>query len=146
MDAFISGSWRNVRRAEVYLGGAWRRLVRSEVYINGAWRSCASFTSPLTVLAQDVYGSNSNNGKPIIVTSDISQSTPSGGIGPYSYSWTILSGGAVPNTPTMSATSFRQTLAAGASSTSTARVTCTDALGAVATRDISIVLSNEGIL
>ena len=144
MEIFASGNWRNIRRGEVLIGGAWRGLTRIEVYRGGAWLQAAVFTSPMTLFANNVSGIGRNRGKPVSVVSSTSQATPTGGLGPYSYNWTILSGGAVANSPSMAATTFRQTVAADTTEVSTARVTCTDALGTTATSNIGITLINQG--
>jgi len=143
MDAFISGNWRTVRRGEATIGAV-RNLTRGEVYRSGSWRSIARFTSTLTVSAFDVSGYNLNtNNRPARVTSNTTQATPSGGLGPYSYTWTIISGSAAANSPNMAATSFSQTVTSGVTEDSIARVTCTDSLGSVAIADITVSLTNE---
>ena len=143
MDAFISGNWRLVRRGEVTVGAV-RNLTRGEIYRSGVWRSIARFTSTLTVSASGVSGYNLNtNNRPARVTSDTAQATPSGGLGPYSYAWAIISGSAAANSPNMAATSFSQTVTSGVTEDSIARVTCTDSLGSVATADITVSLTNE---
>ena len=146
MDAFISGAWRTVRRGEVVIGGTSRSVTRAEVYRSGTWRSAVAFTSPMSLFANNVSGIGRNRGKPVSVVSSTSQATPTGGLGPYTYSWTILSGGAVASSPNMAATTFRQTVAADTTEVSTARVTCTDVLGTTATADIGITLINESNL
>lgn len=144
MEAFISGAWRTIRRGEVTVGGSPRTITRVEIYKDGAWRNAARFTSTLTVSAFGVSGYNFNtNNRPARVTSDTAQATPSGGLGPYSYAWTIISGSAAANSPNMAATSFSQTVTSGVTEDSIARVTCTDSLGSVATADITVSLTNE---
>ena len=142
MDAFISGSWRFVRRGEVTIGGTARGITRAEVYRSGTWSPAVAFTTAMTLTATNVFGRGNNAGRPVSVVSAASQATPTGGLGPYTYSWTILSGGASITSPTMASTTFRQTVAGDSVATSTARVTCTDVLGTTATADITITLTN----
>lgn len=143
MDVFTSGSWRTPRRGEVLVGGTWRTITRGEQYRSGAWARIVAFTSPLSVTANDATGSIVNR-KPAPVTSNYSIATPSGGLGPYSYVWTITEGSAVALTPNMAATQFRGTVAPGNDTYSMARVVCTDALGTTATTLVGISLFNEG--
>jgi len=145
MDAFVSGAWRTAKRAEVLINGNWRQVTRAECYLNGQWRTILSFASPLSVSSYDVDGVVYNR-KPALVTSRTATATPTGGTGPYSYSWIITSGGATVVSPNMATTAFREVIPPGEYMFSTARVTCTDVFGTVATADITITLSNEGSL
>ena len=146
MDAFISGAWRTVRRGEVTIGGAPRLITRVEVYRSGAWYRDARFTSPLTVTAPSVDGTVFSQRGSAYVTSSPSQATPSGGLSPYSYLWSITSGTVTSNTPTSASNTFAATVNFNSTKTATARVTCTDALGATAFADITITLNNESNL
>jgi len=146
MDAFISGAWRTIRRADVTIGGATRLITRAEIYRSGGWQSAVRFTSALSVTAYDVSGFANGRGRPTLVVSNASQATPTGGLAPYSYSWSILSGGAAAQTAASASTVFRQTIGPNVTEDSLARVTCTDALGSSAFHDINITLSNESNL
>ncbi|MGV0964190.1 MAG: hypothetical protein ACOYBT_09900 [Polynucleobacter sp.] len=145
MDAFVAGAWRSPDRGEVLISGTWRRLTRAELYQGGQWRSAVRFVPALTVSANDVFGVGySRYGRPVVVQSDFSTATPEGGLAPYSYAWTILSGSAVANNTTSASTNFEKALPPGTESQSTARVSCTDALGSTAIADISVTLiANE---
>jgi len=143
MDAFIAGGWRTPKRGEVLIGGAWRTITRGEQYRSGAWKRIAAFVSPMSVTANDATGSIVNR-KPAPVTSNFSIATPTGGLAPYSYAWTIIEGSAVTLTPNNAATQFRGVVAPGNDTYSIARVVCTDALGTTATTTVGISLFNEG--
>lgn len=145
-EAFINGGWRQFsKKAEAYIGGKWRQLTRAEMYIDGEWRKVLSFALPLSIstIPSAVTGTN-NFSRPIKVTSDPVFSTPSGGLAPYTYAWTILNGGAVPSSPASASTNFTQTVNPGSTQFSAARVTITDALGTTATADVAISLTNGG--
>ena len=142
MDAFISGAWRTAKRGEVLIGGAWRQITRGEVYRGGSWAKCLTFAGPLSVSAYNVTGRTSNR-KPANVTSTDSVATPTGGFAPYTYAWASPDG-VTPLSPSMARTAFRAPVAPGDTNYYTARVTCTDALGTVATADITITLVNDG--
>ena len=140
MDAFIAGAWRSPNRGEVQVGGTWRRLTRAEAYIAGQWRTAVTFILPLAATANpnSVAGYGSAR-KPTQVASGFTTATPSGGLGPYSYSWAIISGDPVTiSTPTSATTNFR-----GANANSVARCTVTDSLGSTATCDVSVTLVFE---
>lgn len=143
MEAFISGGWRNIQRSEVLVAGSWRRVTRVEVYKSGAWRSAVKFTGPLSVSANEATGSASGGSRTVTVTSSASQAAPSGGLGLYTYSWTILSGSASVQTPSNASTTFSQSVSPNSIASSVARVTCTDALGSSAFYDITVTLFNE---
>lgn len=67
--------------------------------------------------------------------------TPSGGVGPYTYSWARISGSTVPGASSLTAQNPTWS-AASVSGTQSAvwRVTITDSLGATATAEISVTL------
>lgn len=143
MEAFIAGAWRQARRGEILIGGQWRRVLRAEAYLSGQWRSVATFVPPLTVSANDVSGSITRITADLVVSS-VSVATPAGGSPPYTYSWSMLNGFAVPSSPASASTSFTEFVDPYQWSFSTARVTCTDSGGSVATADIGITLQNYG--
>lgn len=145
MEAFIAGAWRSIGRGEVLVGGQWRRVTRAESYVDGQWRQTAVFVPPLSVSAPDAYGPPGPGNTPVNNTSYAVTATPVGGLAPYTYAWTILSGGATILTPNSATTQFRQILPASSIRYSTARVTVTDAAGTVATDDIAITLENGGV-
>lgn len=143
MEAFIAGAWRSIGRGEIYIGGQWRRFTRGEAYIGGQWRSIAVFVSPLTVTAPDVIGTRTTS-KPSsgVVVTNVSTATPSGGLSPHTYVWSITSGSASIGSPTGASTSFSKTLSANTEAEATAHVVCTDALGATAAASITLTFSN----
>jgi len=144
IQAFISGMWRTPKRGEAYINGAWRRLIRGEAYIGGQWRAIASFVGPLSVSSNNAVGTVFSN-RAQRVNSQTVTAMPSGGLGPYSYVWTILSGPAQVAAPTNASTLFYAIVNPSDVVQGTARVTVTDALGSTAQTTISITLSNESL-
>lgn len=143
-EAFFSGAWRAPRRGGILIGGTWRAITRGEVFRGGTWRPVVAFVAPLSVSANNASGIVSDR-RPAQVTSDVSQARPAGGLAPYSYSWSIVSGSASINSPSTAATTFSAIVGPGIYLESTARVACTDALGRTATADITITLENIGV-
>lgn len=139
LQTFIAGMWRTPRRAEAYINGAWRRIIRGEVYAAGQWRAIVSFVGPLSVRADDIqeYAYNTTN------VTGYSGAYPSGGLGPYRYQWTLLSGPITLGSVNLATVSATASVPYNQSRTGTARVTVTDALGTTASATISISLYSE---
>ena len=134
-----AGAWRDVTGGRVRIGNVWRNLTGVRAFIGGAWRDLATFTQPLT-LSISPSGVTETIVIPGSFTSGTVTATPSGGVGPYAYSWTRISGDTeffISSTNT-AATTFARDVTAEGSFTATYRCTCTDALGSTAPADINI--------
>jgi hypothetical protein len=100
----------------------------------------------LSVTADDVSGFSSGPSfSGFVTTSGSPNTTPTGGVGPYTYAWTHIStsGG---NTPTVSSStaqnpSWSATVSDGDDSISTWRVTVTDSGSRTASTDITVTLT-----
>lgn len=78
------------------------------------------------------------------VTTDTATAIASGGTAPYTYSWTVADEGWAALSPTSASCSFRSPMiAAGATKTTTATCTVTDAMGATASADVFAVCTNN---
>lgn len=138
MRARISGAWKEVPAATVRVDNAWKTARRIEAYIAGAWEEVASFIPSLSLTADSVFGDDTGT----TVISTASAAVPSGGLAPYTYAWTMLTGTATALSPTTALCRFSESgLAAEEMRTSTARCTVTDASGQTATADITIIIT-----
>ena len=145
MDAFISGGWRTAKRGEVLVGGAWRRIARAEIYTNGQWRRCLSFAPPMTVAISPLNPSGASYPRfPSTqrVTTQQITATPTGGAGPYSYVWSVLSGGATADVVNMALTTVSATVPPDSLVQGNVGVTCTDSQGNTAVAQVPYYLYN----
>ncbi len=101
-------------------------------------------TAPLTVSAFPALGQRVGAGVATTPPGE-TNTTPSGGVAPYSYSWTRLSGSTVPaiNNATAQNPQWSGTLGAADTQEATWRVTVTDAASNTATADIVVTLTNQ---
>ena len=137
MEIRKGGAWRTVTSAEAYVGGSWRTLKYAEAYIGGQWRTIVTFAQPLSLSL--TLGGNGADESSNITTSYI-LATPTGGVSPFTYSWTRLSmSGATDfyaNSPSSAGTTFTATgVAEGVTATASFRCTVTDTLGTTAHAD-----------
>jgi len=145
MDAFISGAWRTAKRGEVFVAGSWRRITRAEIYTGGQWRRCLSFTPPMTVAISPLTPSGASYPRfPSTqrVTTQQIRATPTGGAMPYSYVWTVLSGGATPDVANMALTTVSAPVPPDSLVQGNVQVTCTDIEGNVAVAQVPYYLHN----
>jgi hypothetical protein len=131
----IGAAWRTVTSGKVYLNGAWRTLTNGRAYISGVWRDVVSFAQPytgLTITPSEPGGSSSTSDT---MTSRFATATPTGGLAPFTYAWTLVSStgltGITINYPTSASTSVTATLTVPVGTTGYANLKCTatDALG-----------------
>lgn len=150
MDAYVGGTWVSPSGAEAYIGGAWRTLQYAEAYIGGSWRTVANFTPPSpggggggggTLSLSVSPTSISKVGSPTTFTTGYITVTPSGGLAPYSYVWSIVSSDPGP-TFTLTAPGYASTKVSGTGFpltdtpyNCTIHCVVTDSLGVTATTD-----------
>lgn len=133
MQVYAGGAWRNISDLRVYANKAWRRITNVKVYVSGAWRDVARFVDALSLSTPPNFAV-SNNNSTIFGFAGV---TPSGGLAPFAYAWTVTasSGGTVTvsaGTTTASAT-FRATgVALNHTATATFKCVVTDSLGQTA--------------
>ena len=170
MEAYIGGSWRTLSSAEAYINGRWRALRYAEAYISGQWRTIATFTTPttphsgggggggtgggggggggtttftLTASPSSVSGEANTNR----VTSGSITATPSGGVSPYTYSWSAVTevGGSLGFTAASLATTAVSIFSTDPATVSgTVHCVCTDAAGKTATSNaVSVTLIRD---
>lgn len=143
----VGGAWQEADTRRVYQGGVWKTVKKAWIYAAGDWRLYFIGAVPMTAaisppsLELETFGVSTISGAATAIIT--------GGIGPYTYSWTVLTFSA-PATPTIanatSATAtFTQTGVSSASPrTATFRVTATDSTSQTASADIEVFFINLG--
>jgi hypothetical protein len=144
----IGGALRTATSIKVKAAGVLRTVRTIRVKHGGTLRTVYSSAAALSASASptSVLGLSFSS----VCLTDDTTVTPSGGAGPYTYAWTLItfSGG---NSPTVTAasfatTAFRQTGSGGPeSNTATFRCTVTDSLGATATADVDATFVFENL-
>lgn len=96
-----------------------------------------------TAFPSSVHKTGSTTGAPKLLTTPSVTATPSGGTGPYTYSWTRVSGSALisATSPASPTTAFSATLNPDDHETADFICTVTDANGATATASVSVSLT-----
>jgi hypothetical protein len=155
------GSWQTITAGKAYVGGAWRSLVAIKIFASGAWRTVANFTPPsgggggtgggggggtggggtlsLSASPSSLYTTSFSSS----MTSDPCTITPSGGLAPYTYAWTMIAGTAGITSPTFATTTFTKTTSGIANVT--ARCTVTDSLHVTASVDVPMTFERQGL-
>ena len=129
MKAFSAAAWREITSAKAFIGGAWRTLTVGKVYKGGAWHSAASFVLPMSLT---ITPSTNNTGGTDYVVSKVMTATPTGGLGPYTYAWTIPAQSGPGSLALNGATSANATVGGYVTNgdwTFTLQCTATDSLG-----------------
>ena len=143
MRVRVSGDWKEITSGRVYIGGAWKNLVRIRAYIGGAWKEVATFVQPLTASVSPAVTAANRIGAGTATTSPVTI-TPSGGIGPYTYSCVRVTGtGGTVTSPSSATTTFRRLMGNGEVATNVFRWTVTDAMGSVVTGDCTVDFISE---
>lgn len=142
---------RAIATMKVQDGSVLRRIIRMKVMdADGTTlRTVATFVQPLTLAISPSEGGGqgyNGGGNPTTVTSGAETATPSGGLGPYTYAWTQLSGDTMTIGSASSATTtLTAVVASGVPKQGVFRCTCSDSSGQTATADVTITLINTQI-
>jgi len=113
---FHSGANRTMQAGYVFVSGANRPIKAIWIYRSGANRLVYSSAHTASALPDTVSGSGNPTfpSGALLVTSNPTHVTVTGGIGPFTYQWVRVSGGAMDATsPTSSSTSFAAALSPG---------------------------------
>lgn len=104
---------------------------------------CGSATALSVVADPDsVFGAQSAD-HPVVVYTNTTSITVTGGRAPYVYAWSSVPGWTVAN-PTSSQTAFSSAVGSGSTDEATFTCTVTDARGSTATATVSAQVSNFG--
>ena len=146
------GAWQTITGAKIFANGAWRTVLAGKIYASGAWRDICNFVTPPP-------GGGGGGGGTIVLTispspfsritaqhtiSNTLTATPSGGLAPYTYSWTVVTSTTTftIGSPTLATTAVTATLADNATETCTLRCTVTDSLGSTTHADVNGTFEN----
>lgn len=134
-----SGSaWANLTSVKRRTGAAWVNVTSIKRRMSGAWVTVWTLVHAVACNPASINASRANGSGTFGVTA-----TVSGGIGPFTYAWVWVSGGAV--MPLSNTTSASVTISTSGTNTlreGTLRVTVTDTgnAGAVVTRDVPVAI------
>lgn len=131
----------NMLLTAVWVGTAGGNRQAIEVWAGTAAGAKLVFSSLSVAATPDsVSGSRTGAG---LVTSDATSAVASGGVGPYSYAWSQVSGDPMTITaPTSSSTAFSAEVAAAEVLNAVMRVTASDASGATASDEVAVQLQS----
>ena len=143
MRTRAEGAFKEVPGGIARAGGAWKNLVRIRAYIGGAWKEVATFVQPLTATVSPAVTAANRIGAGTATTSPVTI-TPSGGIGPYTYSCVRVTGtGGTVTSPSSATTTFRRLMGNGEVVTNVFRWTVTDAMASTITGDCTVDFVSE---
>lgn len=140
-----SGVLQTITAVQVKDGSSMRSIVRMKVMDGATLRTVATFVQPLTASAPAGEFTRSFDSE--TMTSDPVTCTPSGGLAPYTYLWTVVSGTVSITTPTAASTTFSKTVTTpSVQEFATVRCTVTDSAGSTATDDVALTfIYNDGL-
>lgn len=135
----VGGATREITSFKVKVAGTLRTVRTVKVQSGGVLRTVYSSAGDMSAAASapTVYGSADT----ARVDSDQVTVTPTGGVGPYTYSWARTSGSGLILTPSFATTSFYiNGLTPGQLVSGVFQCTVTDSLGATATASVTAEL------
>lgn len=149
MKVSIGGVLKEVAAIKVAIGSTWKAVANTKAVVGGVWKAGETFTGgsggggdgggfTLGISPASAYGYS--NTSP--VTSESVTVTPTGGVAPFTYAWTKLSGSGSINSPTTATTTFNANVPDGDSLIGNYRCTATDAIGSFATADCDVEFFN----
>lgn len=140
ISARVSGAWRTITSGKVRIGNAWKPIASCKVYVGGAWKDVTGFAPAMTAAISPSEAIGSRYGAGYMTTNNVT-CAPTGGVGPYTYSWAITSGTATATASTYATTAFTG-YAAFTTETGVAQCTVTDANGTTATATVAYALTS----
>lgn len=150
MKIRVLGENQEVRRASAHVGVEQRQCRTAKVMVNDVLETVAVFADLLTVSVEptQVLGFGISPSSTTVFTGSTT-ATPTGGLGPYTYAWTLVSssGGVTPvaTQPNFATTAFaKPSVPAFSVFSAVFRCTVTDSFGSTATADVSATFENLG--
>ena len=137
----ISGTWKAVTPYRK-VGGVWKSCIMWRK-VGGVWKQLNSFMTASA--SPGLVAGSTTSGSTVVVTSNSTTCTPSGGAPGYTYSWAQVGGDTMTiDSPTASSTTFSKSVGNGATFVGYFVCTVTDSLGATAaTNTVECQLSND---
>jgi hypothetical protein len=143
LKVIVGTATKDTARMEAYPATTAKRATRIEAWDGSAWKVAQSFAPTMSLSVTPEVSGSSGSPSGGVITSAAAFATPTGGTGPYTYAWTIVSGNALTvNTPNSANTSFRSSVGPGNSKFAVYRCTCTDSLGTTADDTVNVTLTN----
>ncbi len=143
MRVNISGVWKDVAAVKVNVDGTWRTVTKIRVNVAGTWKDAGTFVGPLSLDIPSSSVSGTSFGTNPVRTDNV-LATVTGGLGPFTYAWTRLSGSGSATAPTFAVTRLQDTVDDYDTTSGVFRCTVTDSLGATAYDDVSATFTNYG--
>lgn len=137
MKVSVGGVFKDVASIKVSPINAWKAVANTKAAVGGVWKVGETFTVPLSVSLSDISPQGRDRTNVGFAVTNSVTATPSGGVLPYAYSWALLSGVGVADSPNSASTTFTGSVSEGESLTGTFRVTVTDAFAQTVTADLA---------
>lgn len=137
LSVLVGSDLKPTTKCKVLDGATLRNIIRAKVLDGSTLRTVATFSTPLTLTSAPTYQYMSSYGYP--QGSGLITASPTGGVGPFTYVWSVLNGGggvSAPNAATTQVTSG--TLVMGETKNVSVQCVCTDNLGQTATATASV--------
>lgn len=142
-----SGNLLPIKSLKTKHFGVVRNLRTLKVMHGGALRLVANFVAPLSaaIIPPEAQGIG-NSLSPIAITTNSVTCVPTGGVGPYGYAWSYVSGDSfIVPVPGNAATAFsRSSVPQGAFYSAVYRCVITDSTGQTAQAQVAVFVRNEG--
>lgn len=136
MEVNANGVWAEVVAGECLVGGVWRTIVKAEIYNGTVWKEVATFTTPITATIDNNPAYTIGAYGELVATSPISV-VVTGGIAPFTYSWSRTSGSSTISNASSASVTFTKTVVGYSAETWT--VTITDKIGATKSETVELV-------